>query len=268
MAPASSRGVDGVVLGSPIYQQTGNVFMSVIKMNRHILSAALVAASFIAGAGSAQAAATATVTLDAGLLSALGFLGASVTTAGTGVSFNGGAFAAPITGVSIATPGPSAAAVTWGSDASLTIANSQATAIFSGFVFDAGTSEITADIAFSSATLTKTYNDVGFLIIKSPVGSIGGSADLKTVSVTSSPVPITFSGAGYFDIASLSPVILELGVPSSIVSSLGVNQAASVVFAGTTTVTGPSAVPEPSAMASMLIGLGLLGGLATRRRAK
>jgi hypothetical protein len=267
MAPASSRGVGGIVLGSPIYQQTGNVSMSVIKMNRHVLSAALVAASFVA-AGSAQAAATATVTLDAGLLSALGFLGASVTTAGTDVSFNGGAFAAPIAGVSIATPGPSAASVAWGSNASLTIANSQATAIFSGFVFDAATSEITADIAFSSATLTKTYNDVGFLIVKSPVGSIGGSADLSSVLASSSPVPISFSGAGYFDIASLTPVILELGVPSSIVSSLGVNQAASVVFAGTTTVTGPSAVPEPSALASMLIGLGLLGGLATRRRAK
>lgn len=242
--------------------------MSVIKMNRHVLSAALVAASFVAGAGSAQAAATATVTLDAGLLSALGFLGASVTTAGTDVSFNGGAFAAPIAGVSIAAPGPSAASVAWGSNASLTIANSQATAIFSGFVFDAATSEITADIAFSSATLTKTYNDVGFLIIKTPVGSIGGSASLNTVLASSSPAPITFNGAGYFDIASLSPVILELGVPSGIVSSLGVNQAASVVFAGTTTVTGPSAVPEPATLSTMLIGLGLLGGLAMRRRAK
>ncbi|MGC4062377.1 MAG: PEP-CTERM sorting domain-containing protein [Aquabacterium sp.] len=241
--------------------------MSVIKMNRHVLSAALVAASFVA-AGSAQAAATATVTLDAGLLSALGFLGASVTAAGTGVSFNSGAFAAPIAGVSLAAAGPSAASVTWNANASLTIANSQATAVFSGFVFDAATSEITADIAFSSATLTKAYNDVGFLIVKSPVGSVGGSASLNAVLTSSSAVPITFSGAGYFDIASLSPVILELGVPSTIVSSLGVNQAASVVFSGTTTVTGPSAVPEPATLSTMLIGLGLLGGLATRRRAK
>ena len=243
--------------------------MSLIKFNRHVLSVALAAATLLGGAGSAHAAATATVTLDAGLLSALGFLGASVTTAGSGVGFTGGAFSAPIASVSLVAPSPSAASVSWGADASLTIANTQATAVFSGFVFDAATSEITADIAFSSATLTKTYNDVGFLIVKDATGSIGGSADLGSVSASASPVAITFSGAGYFDITSLSPVILELGVPSLIVASLGVNQAATVVFDGTSTVTAPaSSVPELATLPSLLLGLGMMGGLLLRRRAQ
>lgn len=242
--------------------------MKLISLSRHslsALSAAVLAATLATGAGSAQAAATATVTLDAGLLSALGFLGAAVSAAGTGVGYAGGSFAAPIASVSLATPGPSAATLTWGADASLTIANAQAKAVFSGFVYDAATSEITADIAFSSATLTKTYNDTGFLFVKSPVGSIGGSADLKSVLTSSSPVPITFSGVGFFDIVALTPVVLELGVPSSLISTLGANQVATVAFSGTTTVTGP--VPEASTGASFLAGLGLLAVFMRRRSA-
>ena len=240
--------------------------MSIVKLNRHVLSAALVVASLVAGAGSANAAATATVTLDSGLLSALSFLGASVSAAGTGVGYTGGAFSAPIASVSLVAPSPSAALVNWGPTASLTIANTQATAVFSGFVFDSLTSEITADIAFSSPTLTKTYNDVGFMIVKSGVGSIGGSADLKLVSASGSPVPISFSGAGFFDMVALAPVVLELGVPSSLISTLGSTQVATVAFAGTTTVTAP--VPEPSTLLSFMVGIGLLGGAVLRRRAK
>ena len=240
--------------------------MSLIKLNRHALSAALVAATLVTGAGSANAAATATVTLDSGLLSALSFLGASVSAAGTGVGYTGGAFSAPIASVSLIAPSPSAALVNWGPTASLTIANSLATAVFSGFLFDSVTSEITADIAFSSPTLTKTYNDVGFLIVKSGVGSIGGSANLTSVSASASPVPITFNGAGYFDMVSLAPVVLELGVPSSLITTLGTTQVANVVFAGTTPVAAP--VPEPSTSLSFMLGLGMLGGVALRRRAK
>jgi hypothetical protein len=250
---------------SPIYQQTQEVIMPLIKLNRHALSAAFVAATLVAGVGSANAAATATVTLDAGLLSALSFLGASVSATGAGVGYTGGAFSAPFASVSITKPSPSAALLTWSPNASLTIANSAATAVFSGFVFDASTSEITADIAFSSPTLTKTYNDVGFMIVKNGVGSIGGSADLKSVSASTSPVPITFTGAGYFDMVALSPVVLELGVPSSLISTLGAKQAATVVFSGTTVVSAP--VPEPATWLTSLIGLGMLGGVL-RRRAK
>jgi hypothetical protein len=239
--------------------------MPLIKLNRHALSAAFVAVTFVAGIGSANAAATATVTLDAGLLSALSFLGASVSAAGTGVGYTGGAFSAPIASVTLTKPGPSAALLNWSPNASLTIANSAATAVFSGFVFDATTSEITADIAFSSATLTKTYNDVGFMIVKNGVGSIGGSADLKSVLASATPVPITFTGAGYFDMVALSPVVLELGVPSSLITTLGTTQVATVAISGTTAVSAP--VPEPATWLSALVGLGMLGGVL-RRRAK
>lgn len=236
---------------------------------RHIQSklvSAVAAATLACSWGAAQAA-SATVSLNASLLGALSFLGATVSGAGTGVSYTGGVFDAPLAGVSLASPGVGPVTVNWSADASLTIASASATAVFSGLSFDAATSEITADIAFSSPSLTTTFNDVGFLIVKNTEGSIGGSLGLGSVSATGTPVPITFSGTGYFDTVSLAPVIAQLGVPASLTATLAATPAATIAFSGSTTVTAPNAVPEPATAWSFLLGAGLLAGLVRRRRA-
>jgi hypothetical protein len=245
--------------------------MSVMTLNRKTLSAVMVAVACVAGAGSAQAAVSAEVKLGSDLLFALSLIQTGASAAGTGVTYSAGSFLAPIASVALKSGSPSAAILTWGADASLTLANTAASAVFSGFVFDGSTNRITADIAFTSPTLTTTYNDVSFLLVTPTNGS------LASVSTSTSPVQITLEGTAIFDLTAppavddgkdyLVEVITALQVPSSVTSGLTGKQVATVSFSGTANLPPATAVPEPSTALSFLVGLGLMGGLLARRRA-
>jgi hypothetical protein len=235
--------------------------MSVMTLNRKSLSAVMVAVACVAGAGSAQAAVSATVALDTGLIGALSFISTTVSAAGTGVTYSAGSFAAPISSVALKSGSPSAAVLTWGSDATLTLANSTVSAVFSGFVYDASLDLITADIAFTSPTLTKDYTDVGFLKVTTTSGS------LASVSTSTSPVAIAYTGNAFFDMTSLATIIAELQVPAAISDTLATKQVGTVSFSGSANLPPTTTVPEPSTALSFLVGLGLMGGLLARRRA-
>lgn len=223
-----------------------------------VAAAAFTAAALVAPLASA---AQASITLDPALLALVGFAGATTSAVGTTAAYSSGVFSADIADITLLGSAPSAVTIDWVADAGLKFANAAASFTFLNLSFNTESLVLTADIAFKSSTLQKTFSDVSFLTVKNLTGSIGGSADLLSVSASALPVSVSLAGDAYLNLNGLAGVIAELGIQSLPVT--GDVKAGVLGASGTAAV---AAVPEPASVLSFLAGLGVVGGLAAARR--